>query len=243
MRIREFFFTLIFIIPVFAIHATHQFLEKYNNKYCYFSPPSEWTLIDPSSVSKHVKIAFAGPQDQSFTPSVNLVVEKLSLGMTLAKYLKAVKSIHRSNKNVKWRDLGPLTCRSGKGQITEIIRKEKAATLRMLQFILVEGNYAYLLTSCIEESLFQKYMPTFLTTARSLTTTPDLVDEIPSPEKRESFRKILKNLSLCSSATKNLQKANWADVQNKILYDYKEMGKHWQVLMTQYVHEKYLPSP
>ena len=87
-------------------HAFSWSEETSADLFCFFNPPEGWEIIDPSTLSPRVKIAFKKPKTQGFCPSINLATEPTS--STTPDYLKAIRAIHEQDRDNQWRALGKV---------------------------------------------------------------------------------------------------------------------------------------
>lgn len=217
--------------------------------YSYFVPPQKWELADPKQLSPRVKMGFIGSTNRELKPSLNLAIEPVNV--TIAEYVAAVKKIHESDPNNRWRDLGKFSTAAGEGQLTEIESKSEWGNVRLLQLIVIKNNFAYIITASALKEEFSKFYRDFQSAFRTFTITSDLIGAVQNTDQRQKLEKLSDNLTTKFRATKGtsleekfadpeFQKASWISFQNAIIHDFSEMGAYWQVLMLQSTHEKLL---
>lgn len=214
----------------------------------YFTPPKDWLLADPAKLSPRVKVSFLTKGEKEYCPSMNLASEKVSI--SLDDYMKAVKEAHARDKNSKWRDLGKFTSCAGEGRLSEIETKTPLGTARLLQFIFVKDNTAYVVTGSALKEEFAKHMKEFQKAFQSFSITADLFEGIEKKQRREALKKEVEDLLLAwqkrkaglesepNNIDEDFQKCTLLPFQKKILEDYSDMGGYWQILMLQFVQNK-----
>ncbi len=225
--------------------------EKAKSTECFFVPPKGWDLVDPSTYSRHVKIAFLKSGAKHFSPSINLAVEETDASLT--DYLKAVKGIHERDRKNQWRALGKVRTVAGLAQLTEIDSTSDQGAFRMLQLILVKDKHAYILTASALKEDFSDLYKEFQSAFRSLTLTSDLFNAIPQLERKENLKtqqqeliaaweRTLPSLEkpLLPQENEEFQKAQWLPFEKGILEQCQDMGAHWQLLMLRSTQEKLL---
>ncbi|MES2122869.1 MAG: hypothetical protein V4492_08865, partial [Chlamydiota bacterium] len=221
---------------------------------CFFVPPKGWDLVDPSTYSRHVKIAFLKSGAKHFSPSINLAIEETDA--SLADYLKAVKGIHERDRKNQWRALGKVRTVAGLAQLTEIDSTSDQGAFRMLQLILVKDKHAYILTASALKEDFSDLYKEFQSAFRSLTLTNDLFSAIPQLERKENLKTQQQELIAAWERTlpslenpilpqenEEFQKAQWTPFEKGILEQCQDMGAHWQLLMLRSTQEKLLNLP
>jgi hypothetical protein len=221
-------FLLLNSLPVFAKSPPAPALfESLSECQCYFVPPENWDIADPTTLSPAVKIAFLTKSSKGFCPSINLAIEKTHVSIN--EYLKAVKAIHEQDRSNQWRALGKVKTQSGLAQLTEIDSPSEFGPIRLLQLILLKDGYAYVLTAAALKEEFSAHYQAFQTAFRSLTLTNDLFSNIPQLERRETLK--LKQNQLNETA-------DWDPFQKTVLEDFKDMGTFWQILVLSDSHDK-----
>ncbi len=211
------------------------FAEKSPVSFCFFLPPQEWEIADPTTLSSRVKIAFFKPKSHGFFPSINLSVEKTSV--SLSDYLKAVKAIHEQDRNNHWRALGKVHTAAGLAQLTEIDTLSEWGPVRMLQLILLKEGHAYVLTAAALKKEFSKFYKEIQTAFRSLTLTTDLLSCIPLLEKKEGLKQKQAGL-LGVAKEEDFQEKYWPSFQQEVVTQFAEMGAYWQVLLLKQTQEQ-----
>jgi hypothetical protein len=217
--------------------------------YSFFIPPKDWELANPEKLSPRVKMGFIGSTKKELRPSVNLAMEEVDVSMN--DYVAAVKKIHESDPNNRWRDLGKFSTPAGEARLTEIEAKSEWGDVRLLQLIILKNKTAYIITASALKEEFSRFYQEFQSVFRSFTITSDLIGAVPNSEKRQKFQ------NKCSALTKpfiekakaagsleqafadeKFQKDHWLPFQNSVIHDYADMGAYWQVLILQSTHEK-----
>jgi hypothetical protein len=191
--------------------------------FCFFIPPKNWTLVNPSLAPSNVKIAFIAKEKKSFCPSLNFVTENTSLN--LSEYLQAVRSLHIADKANRWRILGPLHTKAGKAVLTEIDTETPKGKARLLQAILLKNSVAYILTAALSQETFGLFQKEVLESFRSLSITNSFDDSLSSPEKLALFQE---KKELFSEGLLSLQ-----TMQDFLSSKFPEEGPYWQFLALQ----------
>lgn len=202
----------------------------------YFQPPKDWDCANPASLSPNVEIAFFTKMRSNFHPSINLAKEATDI--PLKEYLKIVKKIHSSEPDTSWRDLGSLTCKAGKGRLTEISQKNHWGDLRLLQFIFLHGGVAYVLTGASTKEDFPKVRKPLIDSFRSFTITNDLFQELTDSKQLDALNQWIAYMEKYTGThnRKNCEK-EWKKVQKKILQDVDTLGPHFQFLLIKDLHQ------
>lgn len=213
MRIKSFFF-LIFL------HATlgHTY-------YYFFIPPKDWKCVDPKHLSPSVEICFLGKSSTPFKPSINIATEEISI--PLSEYIQTVKKIHTRDKGTTCKELGKIGTKAGIAILLELNTKTKFGPIKLLQAILEHEKKAFILTAAMKTEDFLSMSSIFLQVFQSFLITDNLIEPIPSEEKKNMLRQSLQNLSKGPITKK--QKA-WKEFQKWLIKEYEEMGGFWQVI-------------
>lgn len=216
---------LLFCLLAASVHAQEE---------CYFAPPEGWLLTDPKYLAPNVRIGFLRKGKKEFCPSLNLAVEKVNV--PIEKYLAAVKKIHQSNLNDRWRDLGKIKTQAGEARLTEIDTTSPFGPVRLLQLILLKDGCAYILTAGALREEFSSFYKEFEQAFHSLNVTSDLFSAIADPARRESLQKRCDVLKAALSQ-KRFQKDHWQPFQKTVIDDFSDMGAHWQILLLKQIQE------
>jgi hypothetical protein len=199
----------------------------------YFRPPDNWNCANPKSLSESVEIGFFTKGKKGFAPSINLAKEDGA--QSLKEYLKCVKDIHTSDPNISWRLLGDFHSKAGKGALCEIIMKNQWGKIRMLQYVVVKNNRAYVLTGASHTDEFSSLRKQFLNSFRSFTITNDLLSKLPA-NINEKITKALVPLNNKLSP-KKLEK-KWKKIQNSVVHETQELGPHFQFLLLKKLYQE-----
>lgn len=234
-----------------AISAAVQAIESCE---CFFLPPTHWEITDPQTLPPCVKIAFTKKSNKGFCPSINLAIEETS--SSLSDYLKAVRAIHELDRHHQWRLLGKVRTNAGLGQLTEIDLPTDFGPVRILQFILIKDNHAYIITAAALKEEIADYYKDFQTAFRSLTLTSDLLNHIPQLERRETLREKQKQLLQAAQEflPASAENANlledpsflekyWLPFQKLIIDDFADRGTFWQILLLKNTQEQIFACP
>lgn len=190
--------------------------------YCYFKPPKEWELAQSKNLHGSVKIGFLTKSASSgFCPSLNLATEKVDI--PLEAYIKAVKTIHESNRKNRWRDLGRMNTPSGPARLTEIDTHSEWGPIRLLQLISIKDGTAYILTAASLKEEFGQFHQEFKKVFQTFTITPDLMASITDAKKRAAVKQKMEE-----------ENKDWKSFQNYILKDFDDMGAYWKILFLAY---------
>lgn len=257
MSWKKLFLTLFCAAGSISVSAKHhspsiqKVAESTSFSQCFFTPPQDWEIADPGSLSPHVKIAFLKNTGKGFCPSINLAVEETSV--SLSDYLKAVKAIHEQDRSNHWRALGKVRTAAGLAQLTEIDSTSEWGPIRILQLILLKEGRAYVLTAAGLKEEFSNYYKEIQSAFRSFTLTADLLSHIPQLERRETLKQ--KQQELIEAALQALAKGDeekklledkefqekfWTPFEQSIVSGFTDMGAFWQVLILGNAQEKLL---
>lgn len=169
---------------------------------------------------------------------VGFAMEPLSSPLSLTEYLVAVKTIHESDPQKKWRDLGTYRVRDIEGRLTEIEIKSETQDIRQMQFIFVKNQSAYIITSSALKSEFGKYYSDFQSVLKSVRLTSNLFEALPSEEQKQRIMAAQK-IALARGAE------SWAPFEKLVTDEFTEMGSFWQylVLVDTVEQLKGMPNP
>ncbi len=185
--------TIIFFLLFFSF--SHLFsLEKY----CIFTPPSNWTSVLPEKHSEYVKIGFLKKSKKTFKPSINLAVEKTET--TLEEYIKAVKEIHQSQSNSIIKDLGFIKTKSEKAYLLEIRTKTSFEDIIMLQLITATDGHVFVLTGASSKDEYLTVYQEFLEAFNSLNISNNIFSLI---ENEKIQRTLQEKYDLCLKSSIN----------------------------------------
>lgn len=199
----------------------------------YFIPPEGWDCVQSQKIDPYIQIAFLGKGKSDLRPSLNLAIEETDV--PLKEYLKAVRKIHETEMKVQWRDLGAFTFKSGKGRLAEITSPSPLGDVKMLQGILVQEGYAYILTGAVLKEEFSTWQNPILNALHSLALVPDLFSAIADPAQRNNLQETFHSFDHLS--TDQERQTQWSRLQKTILDDYASMGSHWQILILKKGHQ------
>lgn len=198
---------------------------------CIFTPPQGWQPAQPKELSKHVQIGFVRKGSANFNPSIHLAEEKVDCG--LDAYLKAVKQVHLSRPETKWRDLGRFETKAGTGRLTEIRNSSPHGEIVLLQAIFLQDKTAYLLTAASLKEDLPPIRKEILTTLSSLSVLPDLWSAIETSEVRSRISSFYEALGQSKDPG-----AEWKSLQQIIQKETSSLGGYWQFLALQEGHFK-----
>ncbi len=217
-------------------------IEKYDHG--FFIPPKEWDIVPPEHLSSKVVIGFVGKASKSgFRPSINLAIEPVRV--TLSEYIKVLKNLYEVDRENRWRALGSVKTRSGKGRLTEIDTKTELGPVRILQMIFIKDSHAYILTAAAHKESFATLYKEFLASFRSLTVTENLEVAISELEKKNLLQKrkeellhtceeviLSKNMSPTEAFNDpSFQEMQWKPFEQLIVNEYGDLGPYWQILV------------
>lgn len=198
---------------------------------CYFIPPSGWEAVQPKQLSEYVQVGFLGKGSNEFRPSINIAFEEVNV--SLKEYIKAVKAIHASQPDAKWRDLGKFSMLAGEGRLTEITSPTPWGEIKTLQAILVKQNQAYILTGACLKQDFPRFQSDLLRCFHSLNLAPDLFSAIPDPENRHALKQLFDSLG-----TRAEKEEEWQLLQKAVAEKAPQMGGYWHFLLLKEGHAK-----
>lgn len=248
---------------------------------CYFIPPKGWDVADPAKLQSRVKICFIGKGSKNLLPSLNLASEPIEIPMSayiemmkkypnnkletpskegtvvisLKAYVDIVKRECEQDPNTTWRDLGRFNTPMGEGRLTEREVKTEWGPSRQMQLIVIKDKTAYILTAGAHKEEFSLHYKAFDQALRSLTITNDLPACLPTDNRRNALRAMIKTLETNFQKTiapkktvreafdeESFQKNTWLPFQQKIINDFTEMGPFWQILLLKEIQYKLLNS-
>jgi hypothetical protein len=206
----------------------------FTNPIPYFIPPAGWDCVQPPKPDSYVQIGFLGKGQSELRPSLNLAIEKIDV--PLKEYLKAVREVHETEMNVKWRDLGSFTFSSGKGRLAEITSSTPFGEMKMLQGIMIKDGFAYILTGAALKEEFSALQKPLLDAMHSLTVIPDLFSAISNADHRKRLQEDFQSFDQLS--TDEERQTQWSLLQKTILGNYAFMGSYWQILILKEGHQR-----
>jgi hypothetical protein len=180
-----------------------------------FLPPEGWECVQSKDFPTTVQIGFLKQGQGIGRPSLNLTQAKVS--GSWKEYLQAIRKLHEQELKMEWRDLGDFCCRAGKGRLIEI----RSGEMKMLQAIVLQDGWAYVLTGAAQQDTFAGERRVFLRALRSLWVLPDLFAAIADQQKRSSLQQVLNMSEDPHLAWKNYR---------KMLSDYQDLGAYWLFL-------------
>ncbi len=183
-----------------------------------FLPPADWHAAQPKGLSS-IKVGFVGKSSTHFQPSISLSSEKVDCD--LKDYLKAVKEIHCSRPDTRWRDLGDVTMKAGTGRLVEI----RTSDTSILQAIYLADDTAYILTAAVAKEDFLSKQKEILASFKSFHLASDLWSNL----KEEKIRDKIFSL---------IEAKEWKALQQLIEKETSSMGKYWQFLVLQEAYGK-----
>lgn len=133
---------------------------------CTFTPPQDWSFVNPEDLPKQVKVLVQGKGKYELSPSINLSVESTSLD--LKSYLNAVKELHESSSNAQWKKLGTIQTQAGPAMLTQVEMETKWGPARMMQTIMIRNHHAYILTTTARPEEFPHFYKDFFQSIQSL---------------------------------------------------------------------------
>lgn len=193
---------------------------------CYFIPPSGWEIAQIDKLSPYVQIGFVGKGTSLFRPSINLALEDVDT--PLKEYVKAVKQIHLSEPNTKWRDLGKFPMNGGEGRLTEITSLSPLGEVKILQAIYVKDQTAYILSAAVLKEDLLKIQSQLLKSFQSLRIVPDLFASLPEAKKQAELHDLFATLG--NSLSDEERQKQLERCQKALAAKFPEMGEHWQFL-------------
>ncbi len=200
-------------------------------------PPQGWEYAVPRNCSACIRMGFLGKGSASFRPSLNLATEEVEVN--LKQYVRAAKAMQLEEPGTIWRDLGAFTARAGEGRLIEITRESPIGTVKMLQFLLIKGNTAYIATGAASKKDFPDHRSLFTQAFRSLQVADHLFSLLSEEEKQplaQWFARLEAPLD-----SEGEKKALWENLQ-KIVLGKKGLGTYWQFLVLKEGREKLYPE-
>lgn len=224
------FFFILIGVPFFVEAKT----------YSYFFPPKNWEIATPEKDSKHVKIGFVGPSKSGFSASLNLATEDIGT-ISLADYIKAVKTIYERNPENRWRQLGKIKTKVGEASLIEIDTKTEYGNVRLMQMIYLQNGIAYIVTAAALKEEFGSLTRDFQKAFETFTLTDDLFALVGEKRKeiiKQNFDSVKQALVETSPENKIFQKEHWKPFEKNVLANFSDMGQYWQILLFEEVLEK-----
>lgn len=130
-----------------------------------FTPPPQWTMVEPNALPKNVKAMVIGKGKGNFPPSINLGIEKYP--GTLRQYLKIIKSLNES-QGTPWKDLGSIRTAAGEASLSQVDTATEWGEIRMMHVILNKDGMIYMLTAAAKKDEFPQYYKLFFESMQSL---------------------------------------------------------------------------
>lgn len=209
-KYRRLFFLLIFsIFPKVGFSTLH----------CYFTPPKDWKLADPKTLSKRTIIGYIDTKKSGLYPSINLTTEKIQI--SFHEYLDVVRKNCLEKKQV-WKSLGMIETGSGKAALASIEVSTKFGTARLLQAVLMREERVFILTTCSLKKDFVKHMDIFKEVIHSMTITENLFFAIKDENKQKAF------LNAWQKKKNNIDSEEFERI---VLKEGASLGSCWQILM------------
>jgi hypothetical protein len=229
--------TVIFLVSLmFCSFTRNQTIDTSESLIPLISPPKSWELIQGKSLSPRVEVGFVKKASSGLCPSINLAVEEINCSEH--QYIQAVKKLYEEDRDTRWRDLGQIQTRIGKGKLTEIDMPSKWGPIRMVQLIFIHSKKAYIVTAAAPKKEFAKYHSEFDECLSSFTLTDDLYCSIESVEKKDLLKdkvEHLKHTGLMLSAQKENNISSWekecSTFEKFISENFADLGLHWQLLI------------
>lgn len=159
LRLRSFF--LFLVLSTFSITHCHAAAAEA----LLFDPPSGWHQAENPDESPYLKLFIVGTGKRGYPPSINICIEPFR--GTLPEYLKLVQKINKEEGGV-WKDLGAFETAAGKGDLSQLDIKTPFGPLRMLHYILVDHQHAYIFTATARREEFAANYKDFFASLRSL---------------------------------------------------------------------------
>lgn len=129
-----------------------------------FDPPAGWYHAEKPD-SPYVKLFIVGTGQKGYPPSINLCIEPFK--GSLQEYLKIVQKINQEEGGI-WKDLGSCQTPAGKGDLSQLDVMTPYGALRMLHFIMADGDNTYIFTATARRDEFFLYYKDFFTAIQSL---------------------------------------------------------------------------
>jgi hypothetical protein len=206
----------------------------YGESVCWFKPPKNWVLADPSTLSPLVKVGFLAPNKAGkigLRPSLNLAEEPIDC--SLQEYLEIVKKIHTTSRHKEWSHLGTFTTPAGPAALTQIDQLSSSGPMRLLQLILIRDKVAYIMTAASLKNDFFVHLPVFHDVFRSLHISDDLYETIENADLKAKARYLYQNIEEAVSKTKSFshELAEWTQFQDFIMKKCSDYGAYWQAML------------
>ncbi len=201
----------------------------------YFKAPHDWKIAKDVSLSPKVKVGYTENEKKSFIASINLATEKTEA--SIDEYLERVSKIHGSNPATSWKSLGSIQTKSGKAYLTQIDNKSPIGDIRILQSIMIDHGYAYILTGvCLKKDIGIHHQ-TFIDAFSSFFVHADYLESIHEKPKQASLQKQIlqiKTSALQVSDKLNLDSSLMQSFNSFLRKEFSEKGSYWQ---TQVAHQ------
>ncbi|MBF8262410.1 MAG: hypothetical protein HW387_75 [Parachlamydiales bacterium] len=168
---------------------------------------------------------------------MNLAIEEIDC--SLKEYLKSVREIHEEEMNVRWRDLGPFTFRSGKGRLAEITSSSPLGEVKMLQAILVQDHCAYILTGAVLREEFSRFQSELIAAMHSLTLKPDLFSAIQDAAKKSVLEKLFSSFGQILPEKRT---SEWEKLQKIVLEEHASLGPCWHFFALKEGYSRIFPT-
>ncbi len=225
---------------LFFCFITISTLLSSEEPFYYFKAPQDWKIAKDVSLSPKVKIGYIENEKKSFIASINLATEKTDV--SIDEYLERVSMIHGSNPSTSWKSLGSIQTQSGKAHLTQIDNKSPIGDIRILQSILIDNGFAYILTGvCLKKDIGNHYQ-TFLDVFSSFFVHNDYLKSINEETKKTSLQKQILQMkaSIQPASTKliTLDSSLMQSFTSFLRKEFSEKGNYWQSKVVTHVLEE-----
>ncbi|MBS0625560.1 MAG: hypothetical protein JSS32_05885 [Verrucomicrobia bacterium] len=207
----------------------------------YFTPPPKWECAQPKNMSPHVQVGFVGKGTTEFNPSINLAFEDVDV--SLKEYVKAVKQVHLSQGDTKWRDLGKFKMAAGEGRLIELSFPSAWGEVKMLQALYVHEAQACILTAAVLKKDYPEFQQPLLQSLQSLSVAADIISSLPQEGQRQMLTEFYASINGAEEKGEEWKKNQWTRLQKIIGEECKEMGGHWHFLALKEGYSKIYTPP
>ncbi|NGX64095.1 MAG: hypothetical protein KR126chlam6_01520 [Candidatus Anoxychlamydiales bacterium] len=223
------------IALIFFLFST-LFLQA-NEKIPFFIPPDKWTVSNPKTYSKHIKVAFTKKEKSPMRASLNLAMQKTDL--SLDAYILQAKKLHEKDTNTKYTIIGTIDIKDGKANLSEIDKKIHSQNYKMLQMIFVKDKTAYVMTAASKKNNFLENSQNFIKAFKSFELIDDPFSLITDSEKAKNLKQKYRD------TTEGREKLNEKQIKKNLLTfekyldkNFQNLGQYFIILLTQKAYKK-----
>ena len=214
----------------------------------YFIPPKEYHVADPSIIKGSIKMAFVSPKKKSFTPSINIALEKVSV--SLEKYIFEVKKMYKKDRTINWSFLGHIKNNAGTAHVSKLTAKLPWGTAHILQAVTIVDGTAYIITGASDKKDLLDFQESFFEVAKTFTVVNSPYEKITDKVLKEDliqrvdFLKtfIAKQNESVTFTSEVFQKGPWKEFDPFLTKSFKKEGLFFQMQLVKFIENELFPK-